>query len=87
MYQELSFQDDNLESEENEVTGIVHPGEYASSGKTSNKRNEHFLKPHSNLFLHVFPVFAELICVIFSFFLLPSNQLMTTSLVSFVTLL
>lgn len=33
LYQELSFQDDNLESEENEVTGMVHPGEYASSGK------------------------------------------------------
>lgn len=32
LYQELSFQDDNLESEENEVTGMVHPGEYASSG-------------------------------------------------------
>lgn len=33
LYQELSFQDDQLESEENEVTGLVHPGEYASSGK------------------------------------------------------
>ncbi|KAG5677410.1 hypothetical protein PVAND_007170 [Polypedilum vanderplanki] len=31
LYQELSFQDDALESEENEITGIVHPGEYASS--------------------------------------------------------
>lgn len=33
LYQELSFQDDQLESEENEITGMVHPGEYASSGK------------------------------------------------------
>ena len=33
LYQELSFQDDQLESEENEITGLVHPGEYASSGK------------------------------------------------------
>lgn len=33
LYQELSFQDDMNESEENEVTGMVHPGEYASSGK------------------------------------------------------
>lgn len=32
LYQELSFQDDALESEENEITGMVHPGEYASSG-------------------------------------------------------
>uniref|UniRef100_A0A182X0Y1 JNK-interacting protein 3 n=1 Tax=Anopheles quadriannulatus TaxID=34691 RepID=A0A182X0Y1_ANOQN len=32
LYQELSFQDDNLESEENEITGAwVHPGDYASS--------------------------------------------------------
>ncbi|CAH1714472.1 unnamed protein product [Chironomus riparius] len=31
LYQELSFQDDTLESEENEITGMVHPGEYASS--------------------------------------------------------
>jgi c-Jun-amino-terminal kinase-interacting protein 4 len=36
LYQELSFQDDNLESEENEITNLVHPGEYASSGKTLN---------------------------------------------------
>lgn len=35
LYQELSFQDDQLESEENEITGsIVHPGEYASSGES-----------------------------------------------------
>jgi c-Jun-amino-terminal kinase-interacting protein 4 len=33
LYQEISFQDE-LESEENEITGMVHPGEYASSGKT-----------------------------------------------------
>lgn len=33
LYQELSFHDDMLESEENEVTGMVHPGEYASSGE------------------------------------------------------
>lgn len=33
LYQELSFQDDQFESEENEITGMVHPGEYASSGK------------------------------------------------------
>lgn len=33
LYQELSFQDDNLESEENEITNLVHPGEYASSGE------------------------------------------------------
>lgn len=33
LYQELSFQDDQLESEEGEITGMVHPGEYASSGK------------------------------------------------------
>jgi c-Jun-amino-terminal kinase-interacting protein 4 len=33
LYQELSFQDDMMESEENEVTGLVHPGEYASSGE------------------------------------------------------
>lgn len=32
LYQELSFQDE-IESEENEITGMVHPGEYASSGK------------------------------------------------------
>lgn len=32
LYQELTFQDDNVESEEAEVTGRwVHPGEYASS--------------------------------------------------------
>lgn len=36
LYQELSFQDDQLESEENEITGMVHSGEYASSGKTSS---------------------------------------------------
>lgn len=36
LYQELSFQDDNLESEENEITGAwVHPGDYASSGMDS----------------------------------------------------
>lgn len=34
LYQEF-YQDDQLESEENEVTGMVHPGEYASSGKLS----------------------------------------------------
>jgi c-Jun-amino-terminal kinase-interacting protein 4 len=33
LYQELSFQDDQLESEENEITNLVHPGEYASSGE------------------------------------------------------
>lgn len=38
LYQELSFQDDALESEENEITGMVHPGEYASSGMS----NEYF---------------------------------------------
>ncbi|XP_065095147.1 JNK-interacting protein 3 isoform X2 [Ochlerotatus camptorhynchus] len=32
LYQELSFQDDNVESEEAEITGgWVHPGDYASS--------------------------------------------------------
>lgn len=33
LYQEFSFQDDMPESEENEVVSMVHPGEYASSGK------------------------------------------------------
>lgn len=36
LYQELSFQDDNFDNEENEITGIVHPGEYASSGEMKN---------------------------------------------------
>ncbi|KAG5677412.1 hypothetical protein PVAND_007170 [Polypedilum vanderplanki] len=39
LYQELSFQDDALESEENEITGIVHPGEYASSGMGKEVEN------------------------------------------------
>ena len=40
LYQELSFQDDMNESEENEVTGMVHPGEYASSGEIRELRCE-----------------------------------------------
>lgn len=40
LYQELSFQDE-IESEENEITGMVHPGEYASSGKLSRLSNWH----------------------------------------------
>lgn len=37
LYQELSFQDDNMESEEAEITGgWVHPGDYASSGKANH---------------------------------------------------
>lgn len=40
LYQELSFQDDQLESEENEITGMVHPGEYASSGKITHDYRE-----------------------------------------------
>jgi hypothetical protein len=44
LYQELSFQDDNLESEENEVTGgWVHPGEYASTGTLNIFKNLHFI--------------------------------------------
>uniref|UniRef100_A0A182Q4T1 JNK-interacting protein 3 n=1 Tax=Anopheles farauti TaxID=69004 RepID=A0A182Q4T1_9DIPT len=40
LYQELSFQDDNLESEENEITGAwVHPGDYASSGMGKEVEN------------------------------------------------
>lgn len=49
LYQELSFQDDNLESEENEVTGMVHPGEYASSGTFQLTT----LKTPSNFTFHV----------------------------------
>ncbi|XP_065095148.1 JNK-interacting protein 3 isoform X3 [Ochlerotatus camptorhynchus] len=40
LYQELSFQDDNVESEEAEITGgWVHPGDYASSGMGKEVEN------------------------------------------------
>lgn len=46
LYQELSFQDDQLESEENEITNLVHPGEYASSGEI--KTNVRAFLVHAN---------------------------------------
>ncbi|XP_062544717.1 JNK-interacting protein 3 isoform X3 [Armigeres subalbatus] len=40
LYQELSFQDDTVESEEAEITGgWVHPGDYASSGMGKEVEN------------------------------------------------
>ncbi|XP_055527417.1 JNK-interacting protein 3 [Wyeomyia smithii] len=40
LYQELSFQDDNFENEESDITGgWVHPGEYASSGMGKEVEN------------------------------------------------
>lgn len=46
LYQELSFQDDNFESEENEVTGMVHPGEYASSGENFFASTKNLVTAH-----------------------------------------
>ena len=49
LYQELSFQDDNFDNEENEITGIVHPGEYASSGKRTLKNGIYFVVLNSKI--------------------------------------
>jgi hypothetical protein len=83
LYQELSFQDDALESEENEITGIVHPGEYASSGMANV----------TCLSLYVFMTFSFLpshhytnsnfsLCMILPIACCGSLQLTITSLVS-----
>lgn len=40
LYQEVSFQDDNADNDENEITGAwVHPGDYASSGMGKEVEN------------------------------------------------
>lgn len=71
LYQELSFQDDQLESEENEITGMVHPGEYASSGKFSLLANNAHLLTHrlpcvSHDHLFTIPLFCLEIQLLYS---------------------